>query len=51
MKVELGLSYYGPRLDLKNATGVDTWNFAKMVDLASLKFEFDKLDNDKLEKW
>ena len=31
-------------------TSVDTSKFAKKVDLASLKSEFDKLDIDKLEK-
>ena len=30
--------------DLKNATEVDTWNFAKKVDLASLKSEVGKLE-------
>ena len=35
---------------IKNATGVDTSKFAKKVDLASFKYEVDKLDIDKLEK-
>ena len=50
VKVELDLSNYATKADLKNATGVDTSKFAKKVDLASLKSEVDKLDIDKLEK-
>ena len=34
--------------DLKNATGVDTQNVAKIADLASLKSNVDELDIDKL---
>ena len=49
MKVELDLSNYATKADLKNATGVDTFEFAKKVDLASLKSEIDKLDIGKLE--
>ena len=33
---------------LKNATGIDTSNFALKSNLASLKTEVDKLDNDNL---
>ena len=36
-KVELNLSNYATKADLKNATGVDTSQFAKKVDLANLK--------------
>ena len=36
--------------DLKNATGVDTSQFAKKADLASLKSDVEKLDIDELEK-
>ena len=50
MNVELNLSSYATKADLKNATGVDTSKFAKKVDLASLKSEVDKLNVDKLEK-
>ena len=50
VKVELDLSNYATKTDLKSATGVDTSDFAKKVDLASLKSEVDKLDIDKLEK-
>ena len=35
---------------LKNATGVDTSEFAKKTDLASLKSDIVKLDIDELEK-
>ena len=44
VKVELDLSNYATKADLKNATGVDTSKFAKKADLASLKSEVDKLD-------
>ena len=47
--VELELSNYPTKLDLKNATDVDTWKFAKKVDLASLKYNVDKLDIDKFK--
>ena len=50
MKDELDFSNYATKADLKNATVVDTSNFAKSVDLASLKSEVNKLDIDKLEK-
>ena len=50
MKVKLDLSNYAKKVDLTNATGVDTSKFAEKVDLASLKCEVDKLDIDKLEK-
>ena len=46
VKVKLGLFKYTTKADLKNATGVDTSEFAKKVDLASLKFNVDILDID-----
>ena len=49
MKVELDLSNYATKTDLKNASGVDTSTFAKKVDLANLKSGVDKLDIDKLK--
>ena len=49
LKVELDLSNYVTKEDLKNVTGVDTLKFAKKVDLRSLKSEVDKLDISKLE--
>ena len=44
MKDELGLSNYATKVDLKNATGANTSKFAEVVDLASLKSEFAKLE-------
>ena len=49
MKVELDLSNYPTKVDLKNATGVDTSKFAKKVDLPNLKSNVDKSDIDKLK--
>ena len=57
VKVELDLSNYATKADLKNATkadlknatGVDTSKFAKRVDLPNLKSSVDKLDIDKLK--
>ena len=45
VKVELDLSNYATKSDLKNATGF----FPKKVDLANLKSNVDKLDIDKLK--
>ena len=49
MNVELDLSNYATKTDLKNATGIDTSSFAKNVDLANLKSNVGKLDIDKLK--
>ena len=49
IKVELNLSNHTTKAELKNAVGVDTSKFAKKVGLASLKFNEDKLDIDKLK--
>ena len=49
MKVELDLSNYATKADLKNSIGVDTSKFAEKVDLANLKSNVDKLDIDKLK--
>ena len=49
VKVELNLSNYTTKTDLKNATGVDTSSFAKKNDLAHLKSDVDKLDIDILK--
>ena len=43
VKVELDLSNYATKVDLKNTTGPDTSKFTKQIDLASLKSEVDKL--------
>ena len=49
VKVELDLSNYATKVDLKNAAGVDVSEFAKMADLTNLKSDVDKLDIDKLK--
>ena len=49
VKVELDLSNYATKADLKNKTSVDTSKFAKKVDLVSLKSNVNKLDIDKLK--
>ena len=37
VEVELDLSNYATKTDLKNETGIDTSSLAKKIDLASLK--------------
>ena len=49
VKVELDLSNYATKADLKTATGGDTSKFTKKVDLTNLKYNVDKLDIDKLK--
>ena len=44
------MSNYATKSDLKNATGVDTSDFAKKTDLVNLKSDLDKLDIDKSRK-
>ena len=41
------MSNYATIADSKNATGIDTSNFALKSNLVSLKTEADKLDTDK----
>ena len=48
-KVEFDFSNYGTKADLKNATHLDMSKFGKKVDSASLKWEIDKLDINKLQ--
>ena len=48
VKVELDLSNYVTKADLKKTTGVDTSKFGKKVDSASLKSNVDILDIDTL---
>ena len=48
INVKVDLSNYATKTDLKNVTHVDTSSFALKTNLASLKTEVDKLDNDKL---
>ena len=52
VKIELDLSNYATKVDLKNTAGFDTSDFAKKIDLtnlANLKSDVDKLDIDKLK--
>ena len=46
--MELDLSSYSTKTDLKNVTHVDVSSFASKTNLASLKSEADKLDINKL---
>ena len=50
MKIELNLSNYAIKSDLKNATGIDALDFDKKTDLANLKSDVYKLDigNEKM---
>ena len=49
VKVEVDLSNYATKADLKNGTGVDTLSFAKKVDLVNLISDVDKLDINKFK--
>ena len=49
IKVELGLSNYAIKANLKQVAGVDASKFVKKTDLASLKSDFDILYIDILE--
>ena len=48
INVEVDLSNYATKTDLKNVPHVDTSSFALKTDLANLKIEVDKSDNGKL---
>ena len=48
IKVEIDLSNYATKADIKDITHVDTSNFALKTNIANLKTEVDKLDIDKL---
>ena len=50
INVELELSNYATKSDLKNETCVDTSNDAEKSALARLKSDLDQLDIDQLEK-
>ena len=50
VKVELDLSNYATKNDLKNITHVDVSGFASKTNLAALKTEVDKIDTDKLKR-
>ena len=49
IKVELVLSSYVTKTDLKNVKHVDVSSFASKTNLASLKTKVDKIDVDKLK--
>ena len=49
IKVQLNLSSYATKIDLKNITHVDMSSYASKVNLAALKTEVDKIDTDKLK--
>ena len=49
VKVELDLTNYATKKDLKNITHVDVSSFASKTNLAELKTEVDKIDTDKLK--
>ena len=44
VKVELDLTNYATKTDLKNITHVDVSSFASKTNLAALKAEVDKID-------
>ena len=49
IKVELDLTNYATKTDLKKITHVDVSSFASKTNLAALKTEVDKIDVDKLK--
>ena len=49
IKVELDLSNYATKDDVKNITHVDVSSYATKTNLAALKTEVDKIDVDKLK--
>ena len=49
VKVELDLTNYGTKTDLKNITHVDVSSLASKTNLAVLKTAVDKIDVDKLK--
>ena len=49
VKVELNLTNYATKTDLKNITHVDVSSFASKTNLAALNTEVDKIDADKLK--
>ena len=49
MKVELDLSNYAAKVDLRNTRGIDLSKFAEKGNLVNLKYNVDKLDIDKLK--
>ena len=49
IKLELDLSNYATKKDMKDITHVDTSSYALKNNLAALKTEVDKIDTDKLK--
>ena len=49
IKVELDLTNYATKTDLKNITHTDVSSFASKTNLAALKSEVDKTDTDTLK--
>ena len=49
IKVELDLSNYATKKDIKNITHIDASGFVSKTNLAALKTEVDKIDTDKLK--
>ena len=49
IKVELDLSNYATKDDVKNITYVDVSSYASKTNLAALKTEVDKIETDKLK--
>ena len=49
VKIELDLTNYATKTDLKNITHVDVSSFTSKTNLAALKTEVDKIDADKLK--
>ena len=49
IKLELDLTNYATKTDLKNISHVDVSSFASKTNLAALKTEVDKIDADKLK--
>ena len=49
IKVELDLSNYATKKDIKDISHIDAIDFASKTNLAALKTEVDKIDTDKLK--
>ena len=49
VKVELDLTNYATKTNLKNITHVDVSSFASKTNIAALKTEVDKIDVNKLK--
>ena len=49
VKVELDLTNYATKTDLKNITHVDVSSYATKTNLSALKTQVDKIDIDKLK--